>query len=91
VTMKAFVLILVALAFILGPIMFGCGPLNNPQSAEYPCGPRGISCATHMCCWENEECGDSATCPAGMCCYVGPTDNGILDEKKRPHAQTHVP
>jgi hypothetical protein len=56
-----------------------CGPVENPQSAEYPCGPKGISCGHQECCWQGEECGGPVpsspqTCPDGMCCWIGPEE-----------------
>ena len=55
-------------------------PANNPESREYPCGPRGLVCGGRYphadCCWQGDTCGGvDPTCPAGMCCWVGPSDD----------------
>ncbi len=51
----------------------------------YPCGPRGVSCPNHMCCWEGDECG-VASCPEGMCCFVG-RDLDMLGSRPRVRKQ----
>jgi hypothetical protein len=79
--MKGWVLVSIFFVGLLG----ACGgPLNNPQSTEYPCGPRGLSCGHGECCWQGEECGGPVasspqTCPDGMCCWIGPEE--ILQPK----------
>lgn len=63
----------ISLAFVAFTIV-ACA-YSNPVSPGYPCGPRGLPCSNHMCCWQGDTCGgDDPTCPAGMCCWVGPDD-----------------
>lgn len=69
----------VAFAFVV--LLAACAwdtitPANNPESRDYPCGPRGLVCSGSYphasCCWQGDTCGGAdPTCPAGMCCWVG--------------------
>lgn len=66
-------------AIIVGTSL-GCAvallqPATGPGTG-YSCGIHGKSCAEHLCCNEDEECGGplnhSFSCPVGLCCYLGP-------------------
>ena len=53
-----------------------CLAVNNPESPDYPCGPRGLVCSGSYphatCCWQGDTCGGvDPTCPANYCCWVG--------------------
>ena len=79
--MKAVVL---TLAMVLIAVSCQNGPLNNPQSTEYLCGPRGLSCGRHLCCWQGDVCGGvDPSCPAGMCCWIGNEDGDNLGARPR--------
>lgn len=75
------------------------GPLNNPASKDYPCGPRGIVCATSpilQCCWGGDTCGqpvvpNKPTCPEGFCCNIRGMDDGTYGVESSTDAGTmHV-
>lgn len=62
-----------------------CGPAVHPPTGpntDYPCGLRGLSCGSHMCCWLGDTCNDGH-CAPGMCCAEG------VDQfaSKRPYTQ----
>lgn len=76
--------ILSALTFA-AVIIAACGPFQNPPSPEYPCGPKGIVCANHMCCWRGDVCGYDgpwSRCPAGQCCFEG--EDTMMAKKPYP-------
>lgn len=57
-------------------LLVACATLTPPQGpgTEYPCGLRGLSCGSGLCCWEGDVCGSDAPfsrCPAGYCCADG--------------------
>jgi len=75
----------IIVSFLLGmlTIVYACAwdPAYNPQSPDYPCGPRGKVCSgsypNAICCWRGDTCGSGAafsTCPAGYCCHDGDDD-----------------
>lgn len=68
-------------------VIASCGPVVNPVSVEYPCGPKGIVCAHHKCCWRDDECGGvengSLSCPADTCCFVG-DPSSLVGASARP-------
>lgn len=63
---------------VLGSGWLGCGPWQNPNSPDYPCGTRAHKCASGLCCWNGEACGGEGfpNCPAGMCCFEGERELG---------------
>ena len=54
-------------------LMAGCPQhVENPTSADYPCGTRMHQCQSKLCCWNSEDCGpDVPGCPEGACCANG--------------------
>ena len=78
----------IALYFVVASVvlvmawgLLRCGPMTpaqNPESPEWPCGPRGVVCSGSYphasCCWLGDVCGSGApfaTCPDGYCCAEG--------------------
>lgn len=79
---------LIAIAFAAIVLVAACGSWNpawNPQSKEYPCGPRGEVCGgtygNASCCWAGDICGSGSafatSCPAGYCCPDGPLGSAL--------------
>jgi hypothetical protein len=75
------VIVSISLGLLIATLIGACGSWNpawNPQSRDYPCGPRGIVCSgsypNAVCCWQGDTCGSGApfsTCPLGYCCNDG--------------------
>jgi hypothetical protein len=84
------VIIVLCTAFSIACVGAATNPGPTGPNTPWPCGYQGHSCgANHMCCWNDEDCGDGQNgCFANYCCF-NPSDanDALLRMSRKPHAQ----